>query len=57
VGGQNGGHMGLVGMRERAITIGGTLTVFSRPHEGTTVSVRVPQRVGAANAPVARTVL
>ncbi len=53
---QRGGHMGVVGMRERAISVGGTLTLSSRPHEGTTVSVRVPQRVGADVGLVARTV-
>ena len=33
---------GLVGMRERVLMMGGTLSVHSVPGEGTTLSVRVP---------------
>jgi signal transduction histidine kinase len=36
------GHYGLVGMRERAVRIGGSLTVESAPSRGTTVTVAVP---------------
>jgi len=36
-----GGHLGLVGMRERAEQIGGTLTVRSDPGAGTEISVEV----------------
>jgi signal transduction histidine kinase len=32
------GHLGLLGMRERAVTAGGSLTVHSAPGQGTTVS-------------------
>jgi signal transduction histidine kinase len=39
VGGKGG--MGLVGMRERAEKVGGTLTILSRPGEGTRVKVAV----------------
>jgi len=34
------GHYGLIGMRERAAAIGGTLEVSSKPGEGTTVRLR-----------------
>jgi len=36
------GHFGLLGMRERAEKIGGTLNLVSRPGAGTTVQVQVP---------------
>ncbi|MDE3088045.1 MAG: GAF domain-containing sensor histidine kinase [Chloroflexota bacterium] len=35
-------HLGLIGMRERAESVGGTLEVWSRVGEGTRVSVNVP---------------
>jgi ligand-binding sensor domain-containing protein/signal transduction histidine kinase len=38
----DGKHFGLVGMRERAEQIGGTLTINSRVNEGTEVLVDVP---------------
>jgi two-component system CheB/CheR fusion protein len=34
--------LGLVGMRERAMLIGGTLEIESKPNQGTTVFARVP---------------
>jgi PAS domain S-box-containing protein len=37
-----GRRLGLLGMKERAILLGGTLTVESAPGEGTTVYVRLP---------------
>lgn len=40
--GDNGGHFGIVGMRERAQEMGGTLAVNSRAGEGTEVLVGVP---------------
>ncbi|MET0626262.1 MAG: two-component regulator propeller domain-containing protein [Pyrinomonadaceae bacterium] len=43
--GENGaraGHFGIVGMRERAEEMGGTLSVESRPEEGSQVTVGVP---------------
>jgi two-component system sensor histidine kinase UhpB len=40
----SGRSLGLLGMRERAALVGGTMTVDSRPKVGTTVSVRVPLR-------------
>lgn len=36
------GHWGLVGMRERAASIGATLTIISRPGAGTEIEVSVP---------------
>jgi signal transduction histidine kinase len=36
------GHLGLVGMRERAEAAGGRLQILSRPGEGTTVRVSIP---------------
>ena len=35
-------HFGLLGMRERAETLGGTLTLESAPGAGTTIVVEVP---------------
>lgn len=37
-----GGHLGLVGMRERAEALGGKLTVISGECKGTTIQVEVP---------------
>jgi len=36
------GHLGLVGMRERAEAVGGSLTVVSQPGQGTRIQVVVP---------------
>ena len=38
----DGGHYGLVGMRERLADAGGDLTVHSAPGEGTTLAAVVP---------------
>ncbi|UBI40985.1 ATP-binding protein [Streptomyces mobaraensis] len=38
----SGRHGGLLGMRERAALLGGSLTVDSRPGHGTRVRLRVP---------------
>ncbi|PNY82958.1 sensor histidine kinase [Deinococcus koreensis] len=38
------GHLGLVGMRERAESLGGTFTVTLRPQGGTCVEARLPLR-------------
>jgi PAS domain S-box-containing protein len=43
-----GGHWGLVGMKERAGQLCGTLEVESAPGQGTTVIVRVPYTCSAA---------
>ena len=37
-----GGGLGLVGMRERAESLGGTFAVESRPGDGTTLRMEVP---------------
>ncbi|HEY8807607.1 MAG TPA: GAF domain-containing sensor histidine kinase [Candidatus Limnocylindria bacterium] len=37
-----GGHFGLAGMRERAESIGGTLTVLSQPGRGSVVTATLP---------------
>jgi len=34
--------MGLIGMRERAALVGGTLQIESKPKEGTAIFARVP---------------
>jgi two-component system sensor histidine kinase UhpB len=39
---RNGGH-GVTGMRERALLIGARLSIRSRPGDGTTVELRLPQ--------------
>jgi len=36
--------LGLIGMRERAALVGGTLEIESKPNEGTTILARVPVR-------------
>jgi signal transduction histidine kinase len=38
------GHWGLVGMRERATSINGTLQLWSSPETGTQIEVRVPAK-------------
>jgi signal transduction histidine kinase len=35
---------GLLGMRERALTLGGDLMILSRPGRGTTIAVKVPMK-------------
>jgi two-component system, NarL family, sensor histidine kinase UhpB len=37
-------RLGLVGMRERAIMLGGDMTVESAPGKGTTIFVNLPYR-------------
>ena len=44
------GHLGLVGMRERAEAIGGTLQIASQPGEGTKLQVVVPVKPVDADA-------
>jgi len=42
-----GGHWGLLGMKERAAELQGTLTVRSTPGRGTTVALHIPERSAA----------
>ena len=39
---KGGGDLGLLGMRERATYVGGTLTVKSVHHAGTEIEIRIP---------------
>lgn len=41
---QSEGGLGIAGMRERALLVGGKLTIESRPGQGTTVRLSVPER-------------
>jgi two-component system, NarL family, sensor histidine kinase UhpB len=43
-----GGSLGLLGMRERALMLGGQLSVESRPGHGTRVAARIPLHAAAA---------
>lgn len=43
--------MGIQGMRERALAIGGTLAVHSAPGQGTTVEVRIPRLACVSSPP------
>jgi len=38
-----GGHLGVLGMQERALLLGGQLTIDGVPGKGTTVRVRIPE--------------
>jgi PAS domain S-box-containing protein len=42
-----GGGLGLLGMQERAAMVGGSVTVDSRPGEGTSVVIRIPVELEA----------
>lgn len=43
-----GGHLGIIGMRERAAQLGGELVVESRIGGGTTIRVRIPVKESAS---------
>ena len=43
-------HLGIEGMRQRAVMIGGNLTVFPEPQGGVTVDLQVPRRNGSTLA-------
>ncbi len=45
---EQGEGLGLLGMKERAALLGGALELKSRPGRGTSISVRIPLRVGMA---------
>jgi len=42
--GNRTGHWGLVGMRERAVSIQSTIQIWSSPRGGTEIEIRVPAR-------------
>ena len=42
--------LGLLGMRERALRLGGEVAIAGRPREGTTVTVRIPLRQALSEA-------
>ncbi|MCE7987555.1 MAG: PAS domain S-box protein [Caldilinea sp. CFX5] len=44
------GHLGLKSMRERAIQLGGTLTITSAPGQGTRVDLQIPNNLGLTPA-------
>jgi signal transduction histidine kinase len=44
-GGNGDKGMGLIGMRERAALVGGTLQIESKPRGGTTIFARVPAQL------------
>ena len=46
---QRDGHLGLLGMRERAQLLGGRFLVEAAPNRGTTISVTVPTRKNRGN--------
>ncbi|MBN1994117.1 MAG: GAF domain-containing protein [Anaerolineae bacterium] len=48
---QTGKGLGLVSMRERAHTVGGRLTIESRPGQGTRVFAKLPARRGSKKYP------
>ncbi len=39
----NASSLGILGMRERALLLGGTLTITGQPGKGTTVRIRIPE--------------
>jgi signal transduction histidine kinase len=47
------GHLGLVGMHERVQVLGGATRIDSRPGGPTVISVSLPPRPGADDAPIA----
>jgi signal transduction histidine kinase len=49
--GINGGRLGILGMRERASMLGGSLTFQSAPGAGSTVELRLPLEQAAEQAP------
>lgn len=51
---QSAGHFGLVGMQERARTVGGELRVEAAPGTGTKITVTVPVRAPGAPVPSVR---
>ncbi len=54
VSGRRGGGLGLRGIEERVRELDGVMTIDSAPAEGTTLAIRLPLPVPAAEAPLAR---
>jgi signal transduction histidine kinase len=54
VSGRRGGGLGLRGIEERVRELDGVMTIDSAPAEGTTLAIRLPLPVSAAEAPIAR---
>jgi signal transduction histidine kinase len=48
--------LGLAGMQERAILLDGTLTITSRPQQGTTIEARIPLRPGEPLHPLEKAI-
>jgi len=48
---EDSGHWGLLGMRERAELVGGTLDVWSKLDSGTEVELNIPAAVAYATSP------
>ena len=48
--GREAASLGILGMRERAWLLGGTLTVSSTLGQGTTVAAHIPRRSGVAES-------
>lgn len=42
---------GLIGMRERARSLGGTMTISGKPHQGTRIAVEIPIRAAETKVP------
>jgi signal transduction histidine kinase len=40
--------LGLVGMRERAVLVGGDISISGAPGKGTTVKVQIPRKNGGS---------
>jgi len=45
------GHVGIVGMRERVRTLGGTFHIHSQENEGTAIDVEIPANASSARPP------
>ena len=47
LGATNGAHYGVIGMRERVESVGGTWSLTTAPDAGTTIDVTLPQKLAA----------
>jgi signal transduction histidine kinase len=46
---ENAPGLGLIGIRERVVRLGGTLRLESAPRKGTRLTVELPARIGGAH--------